>query len=47
MIAVEQYARLIGSEWLEIQEPAQGALAVYRDLGFQFDAFGRLVVRLD
>ena len=47
MIAVEQYARLIGSEWLEIQEPAQGALAVYRDLGFQFDAFSRLVVRLD
>lgn len=47
MIAVEQYARLVGSQWLEIQEPAQGALPVYRELGFQFDAFGRLVVPVD
>ena len=47
MIAVEQYARAVGSQWLEIQEPAPGALKVYHELGFQFDAFGRLVIRLE
>lgn len=47
MIAVEQYARAVGSQWLEIQEPAPGALKVYQELGFQFDAFGRLVIRLE
>lgn len=47
MIAVEQYARKVGSQWLEIQEPAQGAIKVYQELGFQFDPFGRLVVRLE
>ena len=46
-MTVEQYARAVGSQWLEIQEPAPGALKVYQELGFQFDAFGRLVIRLE
>lgn len=47
MIAVEHYARIIGSRWIEIQEPAAGAIPVYRDLGFSFDTCGRLVIALD
>ena len=46
MFAVEQYARQVGSQWLEIQEPAPGAMKIYQELGFQFDAFGRLVIAL-
>lgn len=46
MLAVEHYAQKVGSRWLEIQEPAQGAMKVYQELGFKFDAFGRLVIDL-
>ncbi|ASC85982.1 hypothetical protein CDA60_06030 [Pseudomonas fragi] len=34
------------SQWLEIQEPAPGAMKIYQELGFHFDAFGRLVIAL-
>ncbi|MBW3507230.1 GNAT family N-acetyltransferase [Pseudomonas sp. NKUCC02_KPG] len=46
MLAVEHYAQKVGSRWLEIQEPAQEAMKVYQELGFKFDAFGRLVIDL-
>lgn len=34
MFAVEQYARQVGSQWLEIQEPAPGAMKSTRSSGF-------------
>jgi hypothetical protein len=47
MIVIEQYAQLIGSKVLEIQEPLKGAISHYQELGFQFDAGGRLVKTLE
>lgn len=47
MIAVDHYARIIGSQWIEIQEPAPGAISIYRDLGFEFDSRGRLVIAVE
>jgi len=47
MIAVDHYARIIGSQWIEIQEPAPGAISIYRDLGFEFDSLGRLVIAVE
>lgn len=47
VIVIEQYAQLIGSKVLEIQEPLKGAISHYQELGFGFDADGRLVKTLD
>jgi hypothetical protein len=47
MIAVDHYAQIIGSQWIEIQEPAPGAIPVYRNLGFDFDSQGRLVIAVE
>lgn len=43
ILALEQYARIIGSRLIEVQEPLEGAISVYRQLGFFFDAEHRLV----
>lgn len=43
ILAVEQYARIIGSRYMEVQEPLEGAISIYRHLGFYFDAERRLV----
>ncbi|EJN22718.1 hypothetical protein [Pseudomonas sp. GM80] len=43
LIVIEQYARIIGSEVLEVQEPLVGAISHYQELGFRFDAQGCLV----
>jgi len=45
MIAID--ARIIGSQWIEIQEPAPGAIALYQNLGFDFDSRGRLVIAVE
>nr|WP_166222618.1 hypothetical protein [Pseudomonas atagonensis] len=47
MIVIERYAQLIGSKVLEIQEPSRGAISHYQELGFDFDAGGRLVKTLE
>ena len=47
MIAVDHYAQIIGSQWIEIQEPAPDAIPVYRNLGFDFDSQGRLVIAVE
>ena len=47
MIAIDHYARIIGSQWIEIQEPAPGAIALYQNLGFAFDSRGRLVIAVE
>lgn len=37
----------MGSQWIEIQEPAPGAIALYQNLGFDFDSRGRLVIAVE
>ncbi|MDD0967491.1 MULTISPECIES: hypothetical protein [Pseudomonas] len=43
VLAIEQYARIIGSSLIEAQEPFQGAIPIYEQLGFGLDNEGRLV----
>ncbi|CAG8865232.1 hypothetical protein PS726_04964 [Pseudomonas fluorescens] len=47
LIAIEQYAQLIGCRFLEVQEPLVGAVSIYQQLGFDFDIEGRLVKTLE
>ncbi|TPG80325.1 hypothetical protein [Pseudomonas arsenicoxydans] len=47
MIAIEHYAHIIGSRFLEVQEPQEGAVSIYKELGFDFDTKGRLVKTLE
>jgi hypothetical protein len=47
MLVIERYAKLVGSELLEIQEPLKGAVSTYNKLGFSFDKDGRLVKTLE
>ncbi|MGL6241895.1 hypothetical protein [Pseudomonas sp.] len=47
MIVIEQYAQIIGSRLLEVQEPQEGAISIYQQLGFDFDTEGRLVKTLE
>ncbi|MBV4484095.1 hypothetical protein HU727_000665 [Pseudomonas sp. SWRI153] len=47
LTAVTHFARIIGSQQIEIQEPVSGAIPLYRQLGFEFDPEGRLVKRID
>lgn len=44
LIAVSHYARIIGSKQIEIQESITGAIPLYQELGFEFDAERRLVM---
>ncbi|MDR6609556.1 hypothetical protein [Pseudomonas synxantha] len=43
ILVIEQYARIIGSTLMEVQEPLEGAVSIYKRLGFDFDADRRLV----
>jgi len=47
LLVIEQYAQLLGSRYIEIQEPLKGAMPVYQQLGFSFDGEGRLVKTLE
>ncbi|MNV64514.1 hypothetical protein D3C71_1571610 [compost metagenome] len=45
--ATELYARMLGCDEIEVQEPDPGAIPYYRKLGFTFDKTNRLVFSLD
>ncbi|MGE8151498.1 GNAT family N-acetyltransferase [Pseudomonas vancouverensis] len=47
MIAIEQYAFFLGCQIIEVQEPNEGAVSIYLQLGFEFDSEGRLVKTLE
>lgn len=47
LLAIEQYARIIGSRLIEVQEPLEGAISAYRQLGFYFDTQCRLVKEVE
>lgn len=47
LAAVTHYAQIIGSKQIEIQEPMQGAIPTYQQLGFKFDIQGRLVMLVE
>lgn len=44
IIVIDQYAQLLGSQLIEVQEPLKGAIPMYQQLGFYFDADNRLVM---
>lgn len=43
ILAIEQYARIVGSRFIEVQEPLEGAISIYQQLGFYYDDERRLV----
>ncbi|MHC8298512.1 hypothetical protein [Pseudomonas sp. ZS1P83] len=43
LLVIEQYATIIGSGVIEVQEPLKGAIPTYQQLGFYYDAERRLV----
>lgn len=45
--ATELYARMLGCDEIEVQEPDPGAISYYQKLGFIFDKANRLVFSLD
>ncbi|WP_329516080.1 hypothetical protein [Pseudomonas moraviensis] len=47
LLAIDEFARTIGSRIIEVQEPMPGAIPVYRQLGFTFDVQGRLVLAVE
>ncbi|MGG7554935.1 hypothetical protein [Pseudomonas sp. ES3] len=47
ILVIEQYAQIIGSRFIEVQEPLEGAISIDQQLGFYFDAEGRLVKALE
>ncbi len=47
MMAIDEFAQIIGSKWIEVQEPLQEAMPVYTKLGFKFDLEGRLVLAVE
>ncbi|MDE1168016.1 MAG: N-acetyltransferase [Pseudomonas sp.] len=44
IVSIDIYARMLGCEEIEIQEPSQGAAHWYLELGFEYNAQGRLVM---
>lgn len=47
LTAVTHFAQIIGCRQIEIQEPVKGAIAIYQQLGFEFDTEGRLVMLME
>ncbi len=47
LIAIDKYARMLGCSEIEIQDPAPGVIGWYKELGFDFDGKGRLVIAVD
>jgi len=47
LTVIEQYAQIIGSRIIEVQEPLAGAVSTYQRLGFEFDSDGRLVKSME
>ncbi|PCM48448.1 hypothetical protein CP335_17400 [Pseudomonas fluorescens] len=47
MMVIDEFAQIVGSKFIEVQEPMQGAIPVYTKLGFKFDLEGRLVLAVE
>lgn len=47
LLAIDEFARIIGSQVIEVQEPMPGAIPVFQQLGFTFDVQGRLVLPVE
>lgn len=47
MMAIDRYAQFLGSKYIEVQEPLEGAIPIYQRLGFAFDYEGRLVIAVE
>jgi len=43
ILAIEHYAVILGSRFIEVQEPLTGAIPIYQQHGFYFDTERRLV----
>lgn len=46
LIAISRYARMLKLDQIEIFKPDSGAINWYRELGFEFDHQGRLVIAI-
>ncbi len=44
LFATDAYARILGCNEIEIQDPDTNVVPYYQDLGFQFDQTNRLVI---
>lgn len=47
LLAIDEFARIIGGRIIEVQEPMPGAIPIYQQLGFTFDVQGRLVLAVE
>lgn len=47
LTSIDFYARMLGCQEIEIQDPVEGAKSVYEALGFTWTAKGRLVIQVD
>jgi hypothetical protein len=44
LVPIDVYARMLGLSLIEVQDPDAGAIARYRELGFEYDHEGSLVI---
>jgi len=47
LLATDTYARMLGYNEIEIQDPDPNVVPYYQNLGFRFDQANRLVIYLD
>ncbi|MCY1412421.1 hypothetical protein D9M71_278250 [compost metagenome] len=47
LTSIDFYARMLGCQEIEVQDPLEGARSVYEALGFTWTVEGRLVIRVD
>lgn len=47
IMVIQHYATIIGSRFIEVQEPLKGAIPTYQQHGFYFDTERRLVKAVD
>ena len=47
LTSIDFYARMLGCQEIEVQDPLEGAMSVYEALGFTLTAEGRLVIQVD
>ncbi|KIY41847.1 hypothetical protein TZ03_03815 [Pseudomonas sp. 10-1B] len=47
LTSIDFYARMLGCQEIEVQDPLEGARSVYEALGFTWTAEGRLVIQID
>jgi hypothetical protein len=47
LVVIDAFARMLKLKWIEVQDPAPGVIAWYRENGFEFDDERRLVISVE